>query len=168
MITPAEDQMRQQMFNTMVALEKMAAAVTDHLTADKQPAQQDDDERRRDGQTAMLIDDDVVIKENLVVEGSIDAKKGLTTYGCTTMVESNFEDSSKLDELGKVVAKHHQALALIATFGAFKDKHAFGTQPIRALANLLGLKACKDCVGTGWIARDESCDTCKQSGYIKV
>ena len=171
MITPVEDEMRAQMFKTMVALEKMAAAVTDHLTADKAegPAQSDEPAGpKQDRQTAMLIDDDVVIKGNLVVEGNIEAKKDLTTYGCVTSVEASYEDSSKLDELGSVVAKHHQALGLLATFGTMKDGPNLGTSPIKALANLLGLKACEDCVGTGWIARDETCKTCKRAGYIKV
>jgi len=161
--TVCEDDMRQQMFQTMISLERMAEAVTSFLTADRRPPE------RSDG-TSQISDEggDVHIKGNLIVDGNIEAKKDLTSYGCVSSVESSYEDSSKLDELGKVISKHHRALGMIASFGMMKDKPAFGTEPARAIANLLGMQACKNCVGTGWVARDETCGECDRSGYIRV
>lgn len=74
----------------------------------------------------------------------------------------------ELKSLGRIVAKHHQALGLVATFAEMRNIPAFGTQPARAIADLLGMKACDECVGTGWIARDETCAKCGRTGYLKV
>jgi len=127
--------MRQQMFKTMVAMEKMADAVTDFLgrTGAQWPA-----------------------------AGSMVA--GQTTEAAEP---PRAPTGDELEKIGKVVAKHHQALAVIATYGVFKDAGFFGTQPDRKLTSLLGMKACDECVGTGWIARDESCKKCGRTGYVK-
>lgn len=140
----AEEQMRQQTFNTMVALEEMANAVTAHLNPHLNPFE---------GVTR--------ISGDLEVEGNLAVK------GMTTVVNSE-AGPGELENLGKVVAKHHQALGLIATFGMMKDKPASGTEPAWAISKLLGMKACKNCVGTGWIASDETCEECGRTGYIKV
>jgi len=116
MTTPAEDQMRQQMYKSLVALEKMCDAVTAYLAADE--------ERRAKAET-------------------------------------------ELDGMGKVVSKHHQALGILTTFSELKDVGLVGTTPRNKLVSLLGLRACPDCVGTGWIARDETCKNCGRTGYIK-
>ena len=123
---PAEAEMRTQMFKSLAALERMCDAVTEHLTADKQPPEQDTPE----------------------------PPKAPTEEG--------------LAQLGKVVAKHHQALGLLATFGMMKDATAFGTPPAGRIAILLGMQACRNCVGTGWVARDETCDECGRTGYVKA
>jgi hypothetical protein len=162
MSNPAEDEMRTQMFKTMVALEKMAMVVTHHLTADKRPPPENSREIK-DGATT--IDGDLRVTGNLRVEGDS------TISGCTSTVASERQSlplPTELEEIGKVVAKHHRALGLLATFGMMKDKPAFGTDPSQAVARLLGMRACRNCVGTGWVARDESCDECERTGYIKA
>jgi hypothetical protein len=42
MSQPSEDIMRTQMHNTMIALERMANAVAEHLTADRRPCEQNE------------------------------------------------------------------------------------------------------------------------------
>jgi hypothetical protein len=73
-----------------------------------------------------------------------------------------------LDEMGKVVAKHHKALALLVTFGMMKDKPMWSAEPADEIGALLGMKACRNCVGTGWFAGDETCGECKGSGFLKA
>lgn len=62
-------------------------------------------------------------------------------------------------------AKQRRAIALIAKFAEFKDT-SFGMLKAREkIANLIGMEACH-CVGTGWLARDETCKDCKGQGYL--
>lgn len=121
METPADKEMREQMYKTLVALERAANAVADHFDAEKAKG------------------------EEAPTEPEPDA----------------------VEQLGMVVAKHHQALGLIATFGEFKEAGFGILDPRRSITSKLGMRACADCGGTGWIARDETCATCKRTGYIK-
>jgi len=68
--------------------------------------------------------------------------------------------------IGTFLDKHRKALAIIGTFGEFK-KIFFGTHPNEKVHSLVGLKSCS-CVGTGWVARDETCSECGQKGYIEA
>ena len=131
---PAEDQMRQQMYKTLGALERMADAVTDYLTTDA------------------------------VTDYPVADKKPAEEPEVTDPAASQVE----LDEMGKVVAKHHRALALLATFGMMKDKPMRGADPAKEIASLLGMAACRNCVGTGWVARDETCGECNKAGFLKA
>lgn len=117
-----EEQMREQMFKTMEALEKASNAATAYFEA-------------------------ITPKEPEPPKAPTD---------------------SELEQLGKVIAKHHQALGLIATFGEFKEAGFGILDPRRSITSKLGMRACADCGGTGWIARDETCKTCKRTGYIKA
>lgn len=152
---PSEEDMRQQMFKTMVALEKAANAATAYFEA--------------------------------ITPVPVAEPQSFTDFKCVRCTEkattrdsqglSVCEEHAKqpktptddeLKQMGKVIAKHHQALGLIATFGEFKDA-GFGFQPPRGkITSLLGMRSCSDCVGTGWLARDETCKSCGSTGYIKA
>lgn len=119
---PADDEMRKQMFKSLVALEKMCDAVTAHLAV-RPPEQSEAPEETSSAQES-------------------------------------------IDKMGGVVAKHHKALALLATFGMMKDRPTLGSEPSGEIARLLGMKACRNCVGTGWVARDETCGECNRSGFL--
>jgi len=137
----AEEQVREQMFKTMVALEKAANAVAKHLNP-------------LEGVTK--VSGDLEVEGNLTVNG-------------TTATGSSEVTPDVLAEISKVVAKHHQALALLASFGMMKDTPMLsGTEPAGKIASLLGMAACRNCVGTGWVARDETCSECDRTGYIKA
>ena len=270
MSAPTEDDMRTQMHNTMSALERMANAVTNHLTADAQPGERTAEfepcgaiknrsssqpetygepcdnlntvpcfrcgklrcgshlyqamdgnyrcagdaaagciERGKErvkatdwtkeeadyadelriscaearealsgkkfdeGKDEHVFNGDVTVTGNLVVEGNVDAKKDLTTYGCTTTVETEtvpgpMAPDGDLQEIRKTLDNHRKALALLATFGRYAEPHRtrfFGKGVTREVQGLVNLKACPDCVGSGWIARDETCKRCSGVGY---
>lgn len=73
---------------------------------------------------------------------------------------------SDLKQIRETLDKLRKALAIIGTFGEFK-KIFFGTHPNEKVHSLVGLKSCS-CVGTGWVARDETCSECGQKGYIEA
>jgi len=112
---------------------------------------------RKEKDAKYFFEGDVVIKGDLRVEGTSTAVASQATAPLPTEVEV----------LQRMVNDHHRALALIVTFGQFKDAGFFGTKPDHAIARLIKLKACENCVGTGWVARDETCDQCKRRGYIE-
>ena len=82
-------------------------------------------------------------------------------------VESPPEPNEEIEQLGRVITKHHQALSILATFAEFKDSGFFGATPRGLMISMLGMRACSDCVGTGWLSRDEGCKPCRATGYIK-
>jgi hypothetical protein len=176
MSDPAEDQMRQQMFKTMVALERMADAVTDFLgrSGQKWPAagsmnvSEESDE-----------DDEALRQLRMKVAGGGKCEHLHTQTQCKVCaqwIERTAEverrppapTEDELKQIGGVVAKHHQVLGLLATFGELKDGGVLNTPPRSKIISLLGMRACSDCVGTGWIARDETCASCGRTGYIKA
>lgn len=189
-----EDVIQDQSLKTMIAMERMANAITDHLTADKQPCEN----------TATDVPD----------YGSLRAVcktcKGVVAFSDYTRVHNSHHDTctcslitmcnldvppdvkvvfeavyakrskvsapipgpmapldSDLKEIRETLDKHRKALAMLGTFAEFKDVGFFGTKPDRAVEGLIKLKACPDCVGTGWLARDESCRKCKM-GYFEA
>jgi len=148
---PSEEAMRFQMIRTLQSLERMADAVTDHLTADKRPAETEES-------VVHTFHGDVIVKGHLTVEG------------CTTTVESKHETAPLSDEIRGIqetLLKHRKALAVVASEAQFKDSF-FGTSADCQIASLVGLRSCKSCIGTGWIARDETCSECKRQGYMEV
>lgn len=149
---PAETQMRKQMYNTMVALEKMATMVTGHLTG-LSPLRQDEGGKYH-------FDGDLVVDGDLTVMGTTTAVSSETIPGPAAPL------SDDLGAIRKELDAHRKALAIIGTFGVFKDIF-FGTKPDRAVHHLVRLKSCS-CVGTGWVARDEQCAACKTSGYLEA
>ncbi len=72
-----------------------------------------------------------------------------------------------LTEIHKTLEAHRKALAIIGVFGGFENVGFSQMEPGRRVRDLAGLTACRECIGTGWIARDETCSNCKQQGYIK-
>ena len=151
-----EQRMRSQMLLTMRAIQEMAKAVVDHLTADKRPPEQNENSRvpRGERQTARLIDD--VVIRGLKIEGDLQVE------GTTAPLDSDIAEIRKtLDQLRK-------ALAVVSVFGEFKDAGVFGAKPSDQVARIIGLRVCEECVGTGWIARDETCKNCGQRGYLKA
>ncbi|KKK53413.1 hypothetical protein LCGC14_3095050, partial [marine sediment metagenome] len=195
---PTEEAMRTQMFKTMVALERMADAVTDHLTADKQPPEQNENSTTRCPEQKKTTEpcwsptppydqaqterSDLCVncayplgdhRRAKIIKGDLIVNGDLTVKGCTTTIGSQVVPGpmapldSDLREIREILGKHRKAIALVATFGQFKDVGFFGTKPERALQRLVRLKSCS-CVGTGWVARDESCKECKQQGYIET
>ena len=135
-VEPNETDVRVQLFHTLQAVERMANAVTAHLTADRQPAEQ----TPQDG-----------IPEN---ENDERYKKA------TTAILPN-----ELVGMRRELADHRRALALVSTFGVFHPS-VIGMQPSKAIYLLARLSAC-ECVGTGWIARDERCKACDGKGYLE-
>jgi hypothetical protein len=252
-MVPTEDEMRTQMFNTMAALGRMANAVTDHLTADKQPCEtatevpdysslraickncqgvvQFEDYNRNFNSTedtctcAPSTIDDVDIPPNVkaifvavhaaracppivacpkckrptvvndptrlctlclsnaqrkgwkkagsdadyFLDGNVVIQGDLMIKGTQTVIDSEIiEDCPQFDEILKQLASHRKALAIIGTVGGFENVSFGQSEPGRLVRSLVGLSACRECLGTGWLARDETCKTCAQNGYTKA
>lgn len=150
---PAEKEMREQMFKTMVALEKAANAATTYFEA---VTPKPDEPKSITDFKCVHCPEKATTRDN----------RGLSV--CEEHVKQpKAPTEDELKQMGKIIAKHHQALGLIATFGEFKDA-GFGFQPPRGkITSLLGMRSCSDCVGTGWLARDETCKSCNNTGYIK-
>jgi len=261
---PSDEEIQAQSLKTMIAMERMANAITDHLTADKQPAEQttsspDYSSLRAACKTCKGIvafsdytrvpnshhdtctcsassishldvplnviavyeaihkarltppivacprckrpsvvtdptklctlcmsnaqrknwkkagdDADYFFKGNVVVTGNLRVEKNAVVNGSkmTAPTESIPGPMAPLDsdlkEIRETLDKHRKALGLIATFGQFRDVGFFGTEPKQALSRLTKLRACPECVGTGWLARDESCKNCKTRGYLET
>ena len=123
-----EEALQRQSLKTMAALERMANAIIEHLTADKQPAQQNPGPQGVSGPTAPSDD--------------------------------------ALKSIHAVLGQHQKALAIIGTLGGFENVSFGQMEPGRQVRYLAGLTVCRECIGTGWLARDESCKNCKK-GYIK-
>ena len=77
------------------------------------------------------------------------------------------ETPSDLDEIKNRLDKHNKALAVIGSFVTF-EKNSLGFDPAWKVHSLVGLTACRECGGSGWLARDESCKNCKRSGFLSV
>jgi len=175
-----------------VAIEKMADTVTDHLTADKQPCETATDEPLDYSSLQVIckVCDGIAVFEDYERRYQYPAD----TCKCPHIVLDEFNVSPEVaaiyrgvhairaaqkqghgpasdsfpDEVRKELVKHRKALALISSFATFGDAGFFGVQPARAIQSLIGSVACKECVGTGWVARDESCKHCHASGYIEA
>jgi hypothetical protein len=74
--------------------------------------------------------------------------------------------SVDLTEINKRLDQHDKALSIIGVFGGFENVSFGQTEPGRMVRSLVGFSVCRECVGTGWLARDESCTNCKK-GYTK-
>jgi hypothetical protein len=177
--------MNTQMYATMRALEKAAEVVIDHFTADKQPPTQNcacgdptkPGPHRPTGicgcpschggdDTAPCLCDE---HSEHVFDGDVRVKGDLTVEGRTTTVESDIEmlklREADVADIQNQLKAHRQALAIIARFGAFGGASFGLPDPQEQVARKIDLKAC-DCVGTGWLARDESCKGCGGRGYV--
>jgi len=71
-----------------------------------------------------------------------------------------------LKAIHAVLGQHQKALAIIGTLGGFESVGVGRPDPRSEVRYLSGLTVCRECIGTGWLARDESCKSCK-NGYIK-
>jgi hypothetical protein len=190
--------MRKQMYNTMKAAEKAFEAITEHLTADKQPAVKtpgpdyssisvgckycegvvvfEDYDRQFHATydsctcTTASMDDLNVPSDVKAIYAAVHAKRAAAQQTTPVWPQGAPGPMAPLDgdirEIRETLDKHRKALAIIGTFGAFQDIF-FGTKPNKAVHRLVGLQSC-GCVGTGWVARDETCKTCGQSGYLEA
>jgi len=147
-------ELKTQALKTMSALERMADAITEHLTT-LMPTPEEPDTEPGTAPDEVVIDGKLTVKGDLVVEG-------------TTVTISSETQPGELDELSRVITKHHQALGLIATFAMMKDQPARGMDPARAVATLLGMQACRDCVGTGREDGRHPCSFCQGTGYTRA
>lgn len=193
MDVPSEDQMRAQMFKTMAALERWALTSIDFMTADKQPCEQ---EEKTPGPVLDYSALKAICKRcNGVMmfedyNRQFNSPEDTCTCEATTMDDVDVspvvkavykaiferriaaqlpQPTSPLDgdveEIRKTLDAHRKALAVVAEFGQFKNV-VFGMNPDRQIQSLVKLRACPECVGTGWVARDETCKKCGRKGYI--
>jgi hypothetical protein len=200
---PSEEQMRTQMFKTMVALGRMADAVADHLTADKQPCETATTEPSEPpGPGFDGIDYGSVRVQCKRCEGLIQFKDYVRDYNsiddtCTCGDEPHPHElpsdvqraflvhfamrqgpqgpagpagppmrDEDVHKIWDTLANHRKALAIIGVFAGFENVSFGQTEPGRSVRSLAGLSVCRECVGTGWLARDESCTNCKK-GYVQ-
>ena len=214
--------MRTQMFNTMCAFEKMANAVTDHLTADKHPCEQTPSLPREPGPGERSLEETFKKLLGVSDDRSSSFKYASLRAGCgnchgiiyfedylrsynsdqdtcdcnlgaerplvSPEVEALYEVARRkrnkqeaqndpkpatqldtdLKEIRETLTAHHKALAILSTFAQFIDVGFFGTKPSEKIKCLIGDRACVECVGTGWLARDERCKDCRGVGYLKA
>jgi hypothetical protein len=153
---PPESQMRRQTYNTMRALERWADASVEFMTADKQPAKQNDD-------GPIVFERDVIMKGDLTVEGKQTTVESVSVTGPPGPMAPLDGD---VEEIRKTLGSHQKALALVAQF--FHSTNTFGFNPRNEVERLVGIKACDECCGSGWLARDETCKKCGRRGYTKA
>jgi hypothetical protein len=220
---PTEEAMNNQSFKTMVAMERMANAVTDYLTADKQPAKQSpvacgvlknrstgrpetygkpcksvvqhicarcgtlrckghvyacvDGGMRCAGDAASecgkVFEGDVIVRGKLRVDGDARISGNAHVGGTTTTVDAQTVPGpmapldGDLKEIREMLDRHRKALSIIGVLGGFENARFGQTEPGRMVRSLVGLSVCRECNGTGWIARDEQCKNCKSRGYLE-
>lgn len=190
-----ETEFRVQVFKTMKSLERMADAVTASLLVNSKPKEKSEDAPYKDGnihadcracdgvvvfeafvrqphQAEDTCNCSVVGLDNLAVpkkvrkaiwqRSSAAIKKG-SIVACSAPPTAPLD--SDLKEIREQLDKHRKALAIIGSYANF-EKVFFGLNPDRAVHDLVKLKSCS-CIGTGWVARDESCSKCGMKGYIE-
>ena len=246
--SPSEALRRTQMFKTLAALERMANAVTEHLTADKRPSEQTDgpghdypsfhaackackgvvayeDYDRMFNSPADTCTCDTISLDDIGIppdvkavhaavraarvtppivacpscrrpsvvndptklctlclrnaqnrnwgkkshakylfEGDVHIRGNLAVDGSTE--SSPAPRNEDLQKIWETITKHRKALAIIGTLGGFENVGFSQMEPGRKVRSLVELSACRECIGTGWIARDETCTNCNREGYI--
>jgi hypothetical protein len=74
---------------------------------------------------------------------------------------------SEVDDLWKVVEAHSKALALLTTHTRFNHFTAI-TGLREEIKRHVGRVACSQCPGTGWVSRDERCQSCRGKGFVNL
>lgn len=69
-------------------------------------------------------------------------------------------------KLHSILDAHSKALAILA--GYAECKQLFDRSPNREVESRVGVRVCKSCVGSGWLARDELCHECEAKGFTKL
>jgi len=178
---PTEEEMRSQMFRTMRALEQMALSVSD-LFADSQPTEEETETTYRSSADVQAEVDQLRDRvsrgeacdhQHTQTQCRICAKWMETALVPEPQVNEGAQVNEpaplthELEQINKMLAKQHRALALVAGYAEF-EKSVFQVPPADSITSLIRLKVCRLCAGTGWVARDESCDECGMRGYVKT
>lgn len=106
---------------------------------------------RKEKDAKYFFDGDVVVTGDLRVKGTHSEVASLTP--------------GTLDRVIKRLDNHAKALAIIASFGGFENVSFGQSEPGGQVRSLAGISVCRECVGTGWLARDETCRDCNGKGY---
>lgn len=186
--TPTEAQMRLQMFNTMKAAEDAFKAIYEHLTPkDQEPAEQAlqepskkmgrgyGDIRAVCGRCQGVVAFESYERVPHSEHDTCVCSDGFHTAQLPPDLRSRFEAvhaslaqlaPGTVDRIVKVQDDHRKALAVIAQF--FHSTNSFDLNPRREVERLIGIQACSECGGSGWLARDESCRTCGSKGFVTL
>ena len=192
--TLSEKDMRNQMFLTMQALERAANAYVEHLAADKSSPDvdmevygnmhamcskcqgtvvlHDFDRNPHDEHDTCACGDGVRLEDIGLAEGvkahyrRVWAERAPKPNPATAPVSALV---SELAEIRKTLEKHKKALAIIGTYAKFESgAHGSPPRPREVVKELAGLASCNQCVGTGWLDRDERCQSCRGNGYVSL